>query len=209
MGRITIATLLWDSNELSERFSRMYDETWVEKLYRGFERNLTRPFDFVCFTDRPRVSIECPNVWYTIVPNLGKNGYGDCIIPYALNVPMILCGLDTVVSGNVDELAEYCIKGGKFALPRDPYRPEIECNGVALVPGGMQTIALDHDGIENDMVHVRKYPHEVIDDIFPGQVVSYKGHVKKEGVGDARIVYFHGQEKPHQLNGFWIRDNWK
>jgi hypothetical protein len=50
----------------------------------------------------------------------------------------------------------------------------------------------------------------VIDDLFPGQVVSYKGEVKKHGLTDAtRIVYFHGQDKPHELPHVgWIARHW-
>lgn len=55
---------------------------------------------------------------------------------------------------------------------------------------------------------LRRQPHAVIDDLFPGQVVSYKGHVMQHGLGDARIVYFHGFEKPHELHLEWINRNW-
>jgi hypothetical protein len=49
-----VVTLLWDANLHSQVFSRDYDESWVEKLYRGFARNLSEPFRFVVFTDRER-----------------------------------------------------------------------------------------------------------------------------------------------------------
>ncbi|MBN7777774.1 hypothetical protein JYP49_14330 [Nitratireductor aquimarinus] len=202
---LTVCTLLWDANRQSRDFSRMYDEEWVHKLYRGFCRNLTVPFRFVCFTDRPRIfdpGIEqdailarCPD-------------YGACIEAYRTEGPMILAGLDTVAVGNIDHLAAWCETAKVQALPRDPYRPHIACNGVALVPKGWTRIAKEHRG-ENDMEWVRKFPHVFIDDLFPGQVVSFKGHVKKRGLARARIVYFHGQEKPHQLPGVdWIKEHW-
>lgn len=203
---LTVCTLLWDANARSHDFSRHYTEADVEKLYRGFKRHLTRPFQFVCFTDRERefsepvaqvrISAETPD-------------YGTCIEPYRMGVPMILAGLDTVVTGNCDHLADWCmVERDCIALPRDPYKPHIACNGVALVPGGMERIGFEHDGA-NDMEHVRRYPHVFMDDEWPGHVVSYKGAVKRNGLGDARIVYFHGQEKPHQLAGVgWIEREW-
>lgn len=194
---IAIATLFWTANQHSRDFSRMYTEEWVEKLYRGFRRNLTQPFRFVCYSEKDRAYSE-PIIQQRI--DAMRPDYGHCIQPYEMNVPMILVGLDTIVTGNIDHLADYCLNGGKFALPRDPYHPKQACNGVALVPAGMDRIAKDWAG-QNDMVHVRSYPHAIIDDILPGQVVSYKGHVKQRGLGDARIVYFHGEEKPHQLRG--------
>src|SRR6185312_8769524 len=114
---------------------------------------------------------------------------------------------DTVVTGDVSHLANYCMTAKKIALPRDPYQPDISCNGVALIPAGQQHIYRNWRG-ENDMEWVRKHPHDLIDDLFPSQVVSYKAHVKKNGIGDARIVYFHGYEKPHEVKEHWINQHW-
>ena len=202
---LAIVSLLWDANPHSQSFSSMYDESWVEKLYLGFERNLTRDFEFILYTDRIRqFSVPVSQVALrAITPN-----YGHCILPYSMGRPMILVGLDTVVTGNIDHLADYCLDGGRFACPRDPNYAHQVCNGVALVPEGMQHIGQQWAG-QNDMDWVRKFDPAVIDDIFPEQVVSYKGHVKKHGLGDARIVYFHGEEKPHQLGGLdWIAQHW-
>lgn len=202
---ITIATLLWAGNRFSQQFSTMYDESWVEKLYRGFERNLSQPFDFVCYVDRERKFEE--RIIQRKINSLTP-GYGDCIQPYEMNTPMILCGLDTVVIGNVDHLANYCLWADKIALPRDPYVPHQACNGVALVPHNQRKVWSNWRG-DNDMVHMRNQPHAFIDDLFPGHVVSYKGHVKEHGLDDARIVYFHGMEKPHELpKGHEILRSW-
>lgn len=203
---ITIATLFWDANDASYDFSRSYDELWVTKLYNGFARNLTVPWRFVLFTNRYRelhTNIKQELLRHTPV------GYASCIEPYRYGVPMILCGLDTVVTGNCDHLAEYCHSADKIGLPRDPYRMEQACNGVALVPGGFQSVYRNWRG-ENDMEWMRRQPHVFLDDLFPGQIVSYKGYVKAHGLGDARIVYFHGREKPHELPDVsWIGEHWR
>jgi len=201
---ITIATMIWDANENSLDFSSMYTEEWVNRLYRGFACNLTQPWRFVCYVDRERkfgwpveqIPIKSP-----------KPGYGDFTQPYELGEPMILVGLDTVITGNVDHLAEYCLTQDKIALPRAVYRADTCCNGVALVPAGHRYVWTEWRG-ENDMEWMRTRPHVYIDDLFPGQVVSYKGHVRENGLGDARIVFFHGDDKPHQLDEPWIKENW-
>lgn len=202
---ITVCTLLWDANRNSLPFSRMYDEEWVVKLYQGFARNLTVPWRFVVYTDRERQfgwPIEQRRL------NAEKPGYGDCIQPYEMNEPMILCGLDTVVTGNCDEFAAYCLSAPLIALPRDPVHPKQACNGVSFVPAGKRHVWERWHG-ENDMDHMRAQAHVFIDDMWPGQVVSYKGSVKRVGLEDARIVYFHGEEKPHQLGDRpWIREHW-
>lgn len=203
---ITVATLLWAPNRKSQRFSTMYSEAWVEKLYRGFARNLTAPFNFVCYVDRERQFAE-PITQRPIKSR--EPGYGDCIQPYEMGVPMILVGLDTVVTGNVDHLADYCLTAETIALPRDPYMLSRACNGVALVPAGQQAVATSWAG-QNDMEHMRAQPHVFLDDLWPGQVVSYKGSVRGKSLGDARIVFFHGPDKPHELLWLdWIKAHWK
>lgn len=206
---VTIATLLWDANDKSFSFSRMYDESWVEKLYRGFERNLTVPFRFVCFTDKHRrfaEKIEQEPIW-----SEGDIGYDSCIQPYRLDAPMILTGLDTVVVGNCDALAAYCMTAKTVAVPRDPFAPHRACNGVALVPGGKKKEFFDdHDG-ENDMEWIRLNEHAFIDDLFPKAVVSYKGYTQHFGIEDeTAIVYMHGADKPHELMHLdWVREHWR
>lgn len=203
---ITIATLLWRPNAASKSFSTMYDPSWVEKLYRGFARGLTQPFRFVCFCDHPYDFAE-PIVTRPILAD--RPNYGTCIEPYRLGVPMILVGLDTLVVGNIDHLAASCFERQDLGLPRDPYKPAQACNGVALVPAGMERIALEHRG-ENDMEWVRRFPHSFLDDEFRGQVVSWKGHVERHGAKGARIIYFHGQRKMHQLTGHpIIKEHWR
>jgi hypothetical protein len=211
---ITIATLLWDANERSESFSRCYDETWVDKLYRQCARNLTGPFRFVCFTDRRRTFTR--GVEQALMTGRDRRiGYGDCIEPFRLGVPMILMGLDTVILRNIDHLARWCLdmteyEGRVIALPRDPYNIRQACNGVVLSPGNRSDIWNTWSG-HNDMEWLRQFPHLYIDDVFPGSVVSYKGYILgqtgqvERGVPDPHsfngvdICYMHGVPKQHEL----------
>lgn len=205
-----VSTLLWDANDHSAGFSRCYDESWVEKLYWGFRRNLTMPFEFVLFTDRGR---DLPGAINQCAITDRVPTYASCIQPYVLGQPMILVGLDTMVVGNIDHLAQYCLRDQAIALPRDPNYPDIACNGVALVPGGNQHVANNHQG-ENDMEWMRAQPHRFIDDLFPGEVLSYKNHVAPTGQylpPAAKIVYFHGERKAHQegRRAPWIAQHWR
>ena len=203
---LTVATLLWDSNPNSEFYSQMYDESWVDKLYRGFDRNLTSPFRFVCYTDRKRKFSE-PVLQRQIAAKVPD--YGSCIQPYEMGDPMILVGLDTIVVGNIDHLADYCFRSDTLAVPRDPSNPHTVCNGVALVPAGYQRLWTDYPGC-NDMEWIRAQKPAVIDDIWPGEVVSYRGHARAEGLDGVNIVYFHGREKPHELAHVdWVKEHWR
>lgn len=203
------ATLLWDANKNSLPFSRMYDESWVEKLYRGVMRNTTKDVTFICFVDRLRTFKE--GGINQMLLSAGEKDYGHCIEPYVLGLPMILVGLDTIITGNIDALYDYCCDHkNRIAVPRDPFNKRQVCNGVALVPPGWSHVGIDHNGKENDMEWIRRFNPNVLDDLFPGQVASYKGHVKAAGLGNERIVYFHGEEKPHQLSHLsWVTENWR
>lgn len=204
---LKVATCLWDANKHSQDFSRCYDEGWVDKLYRGFARNLTVPFEFVLFSDRPRKFKEPVKQ----LPLISKRlDYGSFTEPYKLNEPMILVGLDTIIVRNIDHMAEYCLTADTIALPRDPYKPERSINGVALVPAGHRKVFDDWRG-ENDMEWLRKFTWQPIDDKWPGQVLSVKAHrVRDIGIGEGRIIYTHGKPKPQDLMNYdWARENWK
>jgi hypothetical protein len=204
---LKVVTLLWEANERSYSFSTAYNESWVCKLYDGFARHLTRPYQFVLFTDRRR-DFGSRNVLQILIESVPPS-YGCCIEPYRLNDPMILVGLDTIVTGNINHLADYCLTSTMLALPTDPFHPVTVCNGVALVPSGCRDVYERWRG-ENDMEWMRRQRFKVIDALFPGHVVSFKGDAKGYGLRDARIVYFHGAEKPHELPEVeWIGRHWR
>jgi hypothetical protein len=206
--KITAATCLWDSNDKSESFSRGYDESWVEKLYRGFARNLTVHWDFVCYTDRIR-SFKEPGIEQRPLKTSPPH-YGCFIEPFASNDSMILVGLDTIIVGNIDHMARYLWTDMRMALPRDPYQLDRSINGVALIPAGNQHIFREWDGKTNDMEHLRKYDWNKIDALFPGEVLSLKAHdVRGRGLQSARIVYFHGNPKPNELDLPWVKEHWR
>lgn len=215
---LTVATLLWDANHHSHDFSRGYDERWVEKLYRGFARNLTVPFQFRVWVDRMR-NFQESAIKQSLLPQAIPD-YSACIEPFCIEQPMIVVGLDTVIVGNIDHLAGYVLtEGNPIALPRDPYSLSQACNGVVLCPPGCaREVFWSWDRKRNDMEHLRSRPHVFIDDLWPGDVISWKGHARGEsklGLHDpekASIVYFHGHPKPSDLlrqNYRWVKDHWK
>lgn len=202
---LAVVTHLWEPNEASFSFSRCYSEEWVHRLYDGFSRNLTRPFEFFLFTDRQR---ELKRPITQVQLERRPIGYGSVIESFRLARPSIIVGLDTVVTGNCDAMADYCMTGKVMLLPRDPFFPQQACNGVALVPAGYGRVHAEWTG-QNDMEWCRAFPHDLIETRFPGQVESYKGRVRDRGLGDCRIVYFHGKQKPHELPECeWVREHW-
>lgn len=202
---ITIATCLWAPNRHSLDTSLCYTPEWANRLAAGFRRNLTLPHRFVVFADK---HYEFDTGVHQVLLEAAEPGYGSMIEPFRLDTPSIIVGLDTVVVGSIDHLAQHCLIADKLALPRSPGK-DYACNGVALVPAGHRRIYDDWCG-ENDMDWVRRQPHQFIDDLFPGQVQSYRLQVRPNGLGDTRICYFHGRDKPHELpDEPLIREHWR
>lgn len=193
---ITFCSLLWTPNQHSHEFSQAYTEEWAVKLFNQFRRHCTIPYRCVLYTDRVR---DLPgNIIQVVQSDLGKNGYGDCIRPYEMNVPMVLVGLDTLIVRNIDKMVRWCLENpGKLALPKHPFEA-YSINGVQLWGGHNPAIFNDWRG-ENDMDWIREFPHERIDELWEGNVASYRAHVRPNGVGKARIIYMHGRMKFNEL----------
>ncbi len=187
--------------------SRCYDESWVEKLYRGFARNLTVPFRFVVFTEKERAFSKTIEQMPIIRRPIH---YGACVEPFILNEPMIFVGLDTVIVGNCDKFARWCLQHpGKLALPKHPYE-DWSINGVVLWGGGNPAIFNNWSG-ENDMDWMRSFPHARIDELWLDRIVSYKARVAKQGnlPPKCSIVYFHGKPKMQELqHEKFVRQHW-
>lgn len=204
---LTVATCYWAPNAHSAEASRCYTPEWVNRLRRGFARNLTIPHRFVVLTDRhydgfdedieqERLSTDCPT-------------WASMIEPFRIEGPLIVAGLDTVICGDIDHLATWCLVGDRIALPRSPGK-DYACNGIAFVPAGFRSVYEDWNGIDNDMEWLRKQPHVLIDQIYDGAVVSYKCDVRPNGLGDARVVYMHGRPKMDELGGeAWVGEHWR
>lgn len=202
-----VTCCLWKPNKNSYEFSLAYDETWVNKLYRGFKRNLTRPFRFVCFTDYEREFCEGVEQerLEAKVPD-----YGCLIEPFKLNEPMIVCGIDMIMLKNIDHMADYCLSSGVMAAPIHPSKPQDGIvNPIVFVPAGYRRVYDEWNG-ENDMLWLRKFDHVLSDKLWPGQILSLKLHdVRRKGTQGASIVYFHGKPKPHQMQDVaWVKQNW-
>jgi hypothetical protein len=204
-----IAACLWDKNRHTFPFSQCYDESWVEKLYRGFKRNLKTQFRFICFTDRLRDFNE--PIGQEIL-SAKEPSYGCLIEPFKLNLPMMICGLDMVVMDRLDHMAEYCLTKTKIAAPLHPchaWRGFI--NPIVFVPRGHREVFDKWNG-ENDMEWINKFDIVDTETLWPDQIKSWKLHdMRVRGRMQARICYFHGEPKTHIVSQstHWVAEAWK
>lgn len=208
---LNVACCLWDANANSQSFSLCYDESWVEKLYRGFSRNLTGPFKFVVFTDRLRQFSE-GNISQERLATIRPH-YGCLIEPFKISEPTIICGLDTVIVRNLDHFAAYCLQEDRPAAVGHPSnKPKFGfINPVVLKPSGWTHLYDEWRG-ENDMDYLKRRDFNDIGEMYPGQLLSLKLNKVTHGANlppDARIIYFHGRSKPHELQHVdWIKQHW-
>jgi hypothetical protein len=88
-----------------------YDATWVEKLQRGVQRNLTLPHRFVCFSD---CEVPCERI--KLLP--GDHGFWSkmqLFRPSILSGPTLFLDLDTVICSNLDHVVAQ-LQDQKFVM---------------------------------------------------------------------------------------------
>ena len=217
MRPVTIACVLYQGEDVPAHSLGIFTPEWVDRLYRGIKRNTSREFRFVCFVDRDYEFTEPVESKKLTLPY--RNMF-SLLEPFREDMGrVVFMGLDTIITGNIDALLDY---DGPFAMLTDPYYPERPCSGVMCFPY-MPEIWADVEanhakhaqdatmfGFPSDMIYLAKHKSERIDHYVDG-IYSYKAHIKPnpELLEKARIVYFHGKEKPHELAGLeWVERHW-
>lgn len=198
---ITVGTVFYRNDTNIPPWGHCYTEEWVDKLYRGIQRNYSQDFNFICLTDKVYTFKE-KGIWQ--LPLIRRNWHRDCLQLHALpGTRLVLMGLDTVITGSLDEIFAYA---GELAVPRDPYLKKVPCNAVVLQHGARPDISIVKSS--SDMTALESFKFEWLDDLFPGDILSYKVHVKNREHGYPKIVYFHGIPKPHEVTDDIIVRNW-
>lgn len=212
----TVACVLYQGEDVPEHSKNIFTPEWVDRLYRGVRRNTTREIRFVCYTDRQyefKEPIEQKSF------KLPYRNMFSLLEPFGEDTgKTVFMGLDTVITGNIDFLWD--LEG--FHMLQDPYFPERDCSGVMVfehMPALWAEITAKHSelaqqhtmfGFPSDMIFLDGVPHKTLVGTDCG-IYSYKVHIRDRGVPieKARIVYFHGQEKPHELPGVgWVDQHW-
>lgn len=222
---LTVITALFDGNNFGiPHTTGVYDASWVDKLYRGFRRNSTVPFEIICLVDeeynfqepiRPVKFLEQNNTiaGWSILAEMYRP---DLTTDWRLTV-----GLDTIIVDNIDCYLE---PDKDFAMVKDPIFPNEVCNALTWCSPNSAQIIWDvwtnqqqwvYDNCRlppwntvSEMVLLRKLFNQkrnvpLLDNIHKG-VYSYRCHLIKSPklLDSARIVYFHGSPKPHELGAY-------
>lgn len=108
-----------------------YDPSWVNKLYHGCRRNISRDFRFICVTDWGNGKFDENVETYPIKSDI--KDWWTLTEMFRPDIPLgdmnLVVGLDTVITGDLNGWFDYT---GYAAMPRNLYRERTYHNGVNL-----------------------------------------------------------------------------
>ena len=212
---ITIATVF--------RTGGVYDHKYVNNLVNGVRDNITVPYKVVCLTDAPN-GIENVDDIIPFRHNWPKWwGKLELFRPDLLQGRILYIDLDTFIVDNIDDVAGY---DGRFCGLRDFYNEDEFASGIMAWESSPDVYKLYNEFAKNPEHHMKVHDvggdqafmrrfiriSDYFQDLYPKQVVSYKVNcVNGNSVkvpNNARIICFHGNPKPHNLNND-LRYYWK
>lgn len=198
-----------------EKFPAHYLNHLMDMLTRCLPTNTQ--FKFVCFTDQPE-TIE--NIENRPLPE-GVHGWWAKLAMFRPEAfepgeRVLFFDLDTLFVGLLDDIVAY---RGDFAILRDVYRPDgLQSSVMAWEAGKFDHIWHEWEKagrpeVEGgDQIWIEKFVLDSADrlqDLFPGQFVSYKVHCLQGLPRNARVVFYHGTIKPWDAQSGWVYDFWK
>lgn len=173
-----------------------YTPEYVRRLKAGVDAHLSG-HDFVCLSD---VDVPCQRI---PLKNSWESWWSKISLfqPGLLTGPTLYLDLDTVITGDLMEIAGY---PHRFTMLSDFYYPQRPASGVMAWNG-------DYSRLFREFDPKAKYPGhgdqgyigsrvdaDRFQDLFPGQITSRK--VKATRNPNERIVCFHGLPRPHEVN---------
>jgi hypothetical protein len=167
-----------------------YDAEYVEKLRDGVAANLGE-HRFVCLSD---VDVPCER----IPLRHDFPGWWAKLELFYLDGPVLFFDLDTVIAGDLTEIAKY---PHKFTSVSDFYRPRRLQSCVMAWSDATPFRRIIDDYLKNPVAAGRSHQKFVeqyvksafFQDLWPGKVVSYKASATRKG---AAIVCYHGKPRP-------------
>ncbi|MDB4726530.1 hypothetical protein OAF54_03745, partial [bacterium] len=207
--------------------SAVYTPEYVLNLQDAVASHLPAQHQFVCMTELPIPGVPCikldkgwPGWWSKMemfAPDMEKYGR------------ILYIDLDTVITGDISDIAGY--DGDAPAIVRDfihggpsqsilSYRAEQFDHVWKIFSMAPERWMEDGDKMrppnfgDQIMMNEVQHPFEFNywQDLLPGQIISYRLDCKKSNVidilpDDARMISFHGRDKPHSRTG-WVREYW-
>lgn len=195
-----------------------YTPEWVEKLHRGVDKYMTIPHRFACLSDVPVNCVRIPlkhdwPAWWAKI-ELFRRG--------AFKLPALYLDLDTVITGNIDSLADI---DHDFAMLRNFHDRNVVASGVMWFRKVPTEVYKQF--CENPWGYIQHYQQFkvgnhmgdqgfIADHLDPAKIgfienpaiKSYKKHCREQLPQDASVVCFHGAPRPWEVKHEWMTRCW-
>lgn len=182
--RVTVACVL--------KSGGCYTPEYVRRLKAGVDSHLVG-HRFVCLSD-----MDVPN---RIPLTEGLPGWWSKLELFRLVGPTLYVDLDTVVTGDLGDIAHY---PHRFTMLTDFTRPDRPASGVMAWHGDYSFLLTEYEPGKaypghGDQGYIgSRVDADRFQDIFPEQIVSRK--VRRTRNPNERLVCFHGEPRPHKVN---------
>ena len=198
---------------------------YVNHLYRGVQRYLSKPVRFITFSNDLEGGLDegielrsfNPVSWTGCYPKLYVHS------PEAeLEGRVLVFDLDTVIVGDLTDFAEY---DGAFTTRMEPGRRRVTAGDLLGFEAGetyslweqyksISKYAEKYEGDEREIYKLLWRRLLFWQEELPGQLVSYKNDVLVRNPSmlpfpdNARIISMHGKPRPHEAKEAWISKYW-
>ena len=189
-----------------------YGPEYAERLHKAVERHLSLPHRFVCFTDEDVPGVPCEPLpapligWWSKIGMFRKGVFpkGDRVLYFDLG---------TLIVASIDDMAAY---DGQFAILRDFYRPHgLQSSVMAWSARACIEVwnkwwkagCPQLQGGDQAWMEMVKPGAEILQDLYPGRLVSFKVHCKLGVPEGASVVKFHGYPRLDECRG-WVQEKW-
>lgn len=188
----------------------VYDARYVHALHRALMIWGGTDFEFICLTD---LEVSIPGKM-PLRDNLP--GWWSKVEIFRIPGPAIYFDLDTVIVGSLLPFVSEIEKAAQdqFFMLKAFNSFRRYASGIMAWTGDFSFI---HSQFKKGLIskynwdqryiaHARQ-PDGFVQDICPG-IYSYKHHCTNKLPRDARVVCFHGEPRPHQIDASWMRSTW-
>lgn len=203
------------------KWGTLYSAEYVNILYAMLKRNLTIPFELICFTD-DATDIDS-NVKIKFLPENNLKGWWNKMYLFSedtgLSGHVFYLDLDTMITGNIDDIVSF--KDSKLKIlskgamqETEEHRKQFDGDyGSGLMSwthelarGIWEVFKMNQHAMnqlpgDQDFLKaiIPKSSIEFFQDIFPDQIYSYKYQCYENGLPEtAKIVCFHGVPNPKE-----------
>jgi hypothetical protein len=202
MNKLTVITVLRSGPEWKPEF--------VYNFKKGLDKNLTRPFNFVCLSD-----IDL-NVDTVPLLDVGQGFWSKLqLFRPELNFtgPCLYFDLDTIIKGNIDELVN-TFENYNFLMLQDPWKPEQSGSGMMWWKGDYSKLwnefitkpekqwhkqYNEHPRFGDQGFIIDRVPHQQIQQVIanPSWVSKFSSKTSSEST---KVIIFAGPRRKPWLN---------